>query len=398
MKLESDNMNNNLPPVTKHKNGTNGLNGESGQNGVKGHYEVNGKSGQNGTNGNIKLNVPNGSSRKNGVTYSNGKNEHNYVQMVENNRNTSWSDSEEDSDIEAEPVSGSLVLKIVSEPPATRKTSSKTHLSEEDNGYASLEPTETYLQVQVQRSTSTSSMCQPNCREDHPQRSKSSSSLISPRSRHCSNVSQNGPSNGTIGSFYGISNGPRYGSRSRQTSGATTRSGSVSPTLSESNSCVSVVDLMNSLSRQTSEMQNGMKELRDKVDNPCRNKLPGMDEEVIVLSGLNKQTSLSLRNIKNLYDETKYLKAYLEKLEAKVHYDLTIKHKSPTRPAWWRRLAVLGLLGFAIAFIIYRRDPVLMTAKAAMIGHNASDVLLTFFTDTGRPVRTTVCLMGPGDF
>ena len=43
-------------------------------------------------------------------------------------------------------------------------------------------------------------------------------------------------------------------------------------------------------------------------------------QEAIVLSGLNKHASESLKNIKNLYDETKYLKTYLEKLEAKVSY------------------------------------------------------------------------------
>ena len=53
-----------------------------------------------------------------------------------------------------------------------------------------------------------------------------------------------------------------------------------------------------------------------KVDNPMH--LLDVGQEAIVLSGLNKHASESLKNIKNLYDETKYLKTYLEKLEAKV--------------------------------------------------------------------------------
>lgn len=51
-------------------------------------------------------------------------------------------------------------------------------------------------------------------------------------------------------------------------------------------------------------------------------------QEAIVLSGLNKHASESLKNIKNLYDETKYLKTYLEKLEAKVAVDLKSKAHS----------------------------------------------------------------------
>ena len=41
-------------------------------------------------------------------------------------------------------------------------------------------------------------------------------------------------------------------------------------------------------------------------------------QEAVVLSGLNKHASTSLKNIKNLYDETKYLKTYLEKVSCYV--------------------------------------------------------------------------------
>ena len=67
------------------------------------------------------------------------------------------------------------------------------------------------------------------------------------------------------------------------------------------------------------------------VDNPMH--LLDVGQEAIVLSGLNKHASESLKNIKNLYDETKYLKTYLEKLEAKVKDNLWLyvsKEKSRT--------------------------------------------------------------------
>ena len=100
---------------------------------------------------------------------------------------------------------------------------------------------------------------------------------------------------------------------------------------------MNTVDFMQRVSNQTKVIQQGIKTLRgevspkssrlgsfseknvfflSKVDNPMH--LLDVGQEAIVLSGLNKHASDSLKNIKNLYDETKYLKTYLEKLEAKV--------------------------------------------------------------------------------
>ena len=95
---------------------------------------------------------------------------------------------------------------------------------------------------------------------------------------------------------------------------------------------------MQRVNNQTKAIQQGIKTLRGEVrpetvtqtwqqlshpsiplpqeDNPMH--LLDVGQEAIVLSGLNKHASESLKNIKNLYDETKYLKTYLEKLEAKV--------------------------------------------------------------------------------
>ena len=49
------------------------------------------------------------------------------------------------------------------------------------------------------------------------------------------------------------------------------------------------------------------------MDNQMR--MLDLGQEAVVLSGLQKQTSSSLKNIKNLYDETKYLKTYSEKVK-----------------------------------------------------------------------------------
>ena len=75
---------------------------------------------------------------------------------------------------------------------------------------------------------------------------------------------------------------------------------------------VNSVDFMQSVSDQTKVIQQGLKTLRGEVDNPLR--VLDIGQEAIVLSGLNKSAGESLKNIKNLYDETKYLKSHLEKV------------------------------------------------------------------------------------
>ena len=55
--------------------------------------------------------------------------------------------------------------------------------------------------------------------------------------------------------------------------------------------------------------------LRSEMDDQMR--MLDIGQEAVVLSGLNKHASTSLKNIKNLYDETKYLKTYLEKVSIK---------------------------------------------------------------------------------
>ena len=76
------------------------------------------------------------------------------------------------------------------------------------------------------------------------------------------------------------------------------------------------MDFMQKVSEQTKLIQQGLKTLRGEVDNPLR--VLDIGQEAIVLSGLNRSAADSLRNIKNLYDETKYLKSYLEKVRKRV--------------------------------------------------------------------------------
>ena len=72
---------------------------------------------------------------------------------------------------------------------------------------------------------------------------------------------------------------------------------------------LNTVDFIQKVSEQTKMLQHGLKILRGEVDNPL-----DIGQEAIVLSGLNRSAGESLQNIKNLYDETKYLKSYLEKV------------------------------------------------------------------------------------
>ena len=73
------------------------------------------------------------------------------------------------------------------------------------------------------------------------------------------------------------------------------------------------VALMDHVSAQTKRIQKGLKTLRGEVDNPLR--VLDIGQEALVLSGLSRSAGESLKNIKNLYNETKYLQQYLEKVK-----------------------------------------------------------------------------------
>jgi len=314
----------------------------------------------------------------NGSTSLNGLNGNG----VQNNHDT----SESESDIEeAEPVSATLVLRVVSEPPSptiSRKSSFRrdqppSFLSEESQG-------DTFLQVQVQRSTSSSSL---------------SSSRKQSRSRPPSAT----PSYYVTDTEGQIGNqDPRQKRRSQLVSRDSSRESSISPAssmygLSEIDlhkpNGVNSVDFMQKVSDQTKVIQQGLKTLRGEVDNPLR--VLDIGQEAIVLSGLNRQAGESLKNIKNLYDETKYLKSYLEKLEAKVHYDMALRRKTAYRPPWYRRLLFVSILVCAGAFTWRRQNQPSFERNLSLLlasGISAYSATVDFFTGGGVLQSGTVTL------
>ena len=79
---------------------------------------------------------------------------------------------------------------------------------------------------------------------------------------------------------------------------------------------LSSTEFMARISEQTRAIQAGVRSLRAEMDSQMR--LLDIGQEAVVLSGLSNHASNSLKNIKNLYDETKYLKSYLEKVGRKL--------------------------------------------------------------------------------
>jgi len=267
-------------------------------------------------------------------------------------------ESESESEIEdAEPVSATLVLRVVSEPPSPSVSRKSSFRRDQPPSFLQDEPpsharSEQFLQVQVQRSTSSSSLT--------GSRSQSRSRPVSATPSFC--ITDTEPSYNSFNNFNGHDGTlERY----KKQSVASSRESSMSPTpsmygvsdmsLSQSQSSLNSNEFMQKISEQTKMIQQGMRTLRGEMDNQMR--LLDLGQEAVVLSGLQKQTSSSLKNIKNLYDETKYLKTYLEKLEAKVHYDMSVTHKNPQSPPWYRRLLFLGGILGTGAWIWSRQDP-----------------------------------------
>ena len=75
---------------------------------------------------------------------------------------------------------------------------------------------------------------------------------------------------------------------------------------------INSVDFMHAVSDHTRALESGLRELRAEMSSQLR--VNDLGQEAIVLSGLNAKAGDSLRHIKNLYEETKYLKIYLEKV------------------------------------------------------------------------------------
>merc|ERR1711892_581716 len=252
-----------------------------------------------------------------------------YIEMNGNGDHSDYDTSETESDMEEpEPVSATLVLRVVNEtsyPSLSRKSSFMG--DETPNSTRDTNNGETFLQVQVQRSISSNSISGPGA-----------NSYSCPPSTTPSHYFTDAEDLNTY-----------QGSRSRQFSGDPSRE--TSPDIFgikdfdlQKNNEVNSVDLMDHVSSQTKRIQKGLKTLRGEVDNPLR--VLDIGQEAIVLSGLSRSAGESLKNIKNLYDETKYLQRYLEKLEAKVHYDIALRWKTPYKTPWYRQLIFSGLIIF----------------------------------------------------
>lgn len=289
------------------------------------------------------------------------------------------SDSEEE---EAEPVSATLVLRVVASEPPSPNLSRKSSFKRPDQPPAFLNTEEnggTFLQVQVQRSSSNSSLAgsRKQSRSRPPSATPSDADGWSSWDEHQQRMVVGRPP-------------PQESSRESSLSPATSMVGEVDLSRTDA---VNSVDFMARVNSQTKAIQEGLKTLRGEVDNPT--KLLDIGHEALVLSGLNKQTGESLKNIKNLYDETKYLKSYLEKLEAKVHYDMTVKMKTPRRPPWYRRLLFLGLVACGGA-VVWRQtgrssfDRSLAVVGAAAMSFTSS--MVNFFTRSPVGSRQTITI------
>lgn len=81
---------------------------------------------------------------------------------------------------------------------------------------------------------------------------------------------------------------------------------------------INSVEFMCAVSDQTKMLESGLRELRSEMSNP--NRVLDLGHEAIVLSGLNQKANDSLVHINKLYEETKYLKNYLEKVRIRGIY------------------------------------------------------------------------------
>jgi len=301
--------------------------------------------------------------------------------------------SESESEMEdAEPVSATLVLRVVSEPPSPAVSRKGSFRRDQPPSFLTDEPppharSEQFLQVQVQRSTSSGSIA--------GSRPQSRSRPVSAAPSFC--ITDTEPS------YNGFNGHNGTLERYKKQSVTSSRESSMSPTpsmygvsdmsLSQSQSSLNSNEFMQRISDQTKMIQQGMRTLRGEMDNQMR--MLDLGQEAVVLSGLQKQTSSSLKNIKNLYDETKYLKTYLEKLEAKVHYDMSVTHKNPQSPPWYRRLLFVGGILGTGAWIWSRQDPAGFERNVEKLSQQSLimwGTILDFFTNKGGSNNLAVTL------
>lgn len=113
--------------------------------------------------------------------------------------------------------------------------------------------------------------------------------------------------------------------------------------------------------------------------------------EAVILSGLKDHCTRSMQHIKKLYDEARFLRTHLEKMEARAYYDLETFHKNPKRPSWFRRLGFLLSLVLLGGFVYREMYPWDFNAKVNAI-RPYFDQIVEFIVVNGkiRNVNPTV--------
>merc|ERR1719483_847158 len=156
---------------------------------------------------------------------------------------------------------------------------------------------------------------------------------------------------------------------------------------------VNSVDFMQKVSDQTKVIQQGLKTLRGEVENPLR--VLDIGQEAIVLSGLNRQAGESLKNIQNLYDETKYLKSYLEQLEADIQRKIELQRGSTHGTPWYKKLVFISLCACVGAYAWRRLDQSSFERNLSLFGASAVAAYtnsISFFTSKGPLKSEPFCL------
>jgi len=306
------------------------------------------------------------------------------------NGNTEHSDqydtSDSESDIEeVEPVSATLVLRVFNEPSSpsqSRKSSFRRNqppsfLNEEDKG-------ETFLQVQVQKSTSSTSLTGPKSISRPP---SATPSLYLTDAEELNSLEFRIPGERAMSpNMFGLQEIDL-----------------------QKDVGVNKVEFMQKVSDQTKVIEQGLKTLRGEVDNPLR--VLDIGQEAIVLSGLNRHAGESLKNIQNLYDETKYLKSYLEQvnlyqifknkyceifqLEADIQRKIELQRGSTHGTPWYKKLVFISLCAGAGAYAWRRLDQNSFERNLSLFGSTAVTAYtnsISFFTSKGPLKSEPFCL------
>jgi len=290
------------------------------------------------------------------------------------NGNTEHSDqydtSDSESDIEeVEPVSATLVLRVFNEPSSpsqSRKSSFRRNqppsfLNEEDKG-------ETFLQVQVQKSTSSTSLTGPKSISRPP---SATPSLYLTDAEELNSLEFRIPGERAMSpNMFGLQEIDL-----------------------QKDVGVNKVEFMQKVSDQTKVIEQGLKTLRGEVDNPLR--VLDIGQEAIVLSGLNRHAGESLKNIQNLYDETKYLKSYLEQLEADIQRKIELQRGSTNGTPWYKKLVYISLCACAGAYAWRRLDQSSFERNLSLFGATAVAAYtnsISFFTSKGPLKSEPFCL------